>query len=468
MSTYDFDFVVIGGGSAGFAGASTAAKLGLKTAVIEGAQDVGGLCILRGCMPSKSFLESGHRAEAIRGAGEFGLRAEYFGADGAAIRARKRRLIGEFADYRRQQLETGPFEFIRGHATFVDPHTVEVRLLDGGLRRITSATFLVATGSRIQWRDLPGLREARVWTSDDVLDQEHIPESVIVLGGGAIALEFASYYRGVGSRVTVVQRGGRVLREVDEDVAGAVTEALEARGIEIHRKTELHRIEVEGAIKRVHFTHGGVERTVEAEQIIYALGRQPNLEGLALDRAGVTIEDCTAAADSQQRCGADHLFAAGDVCGPHEVVHIAIQQAEIAARNAARVIGNLDGPAESIDYRLALFAVFTHPQVASVGLTEREARKIEPHILTAKYAFADHGKSMIRGETHGFVKLIADGKTRRIIGASCVGPEAGELIHEVVVAMHFHATAADLARVPHYHPTLSEIWTYPAEEIAGA
>lgn len=468
MSTFDFDFVVIGGGSAGYAGASTASKSGLKTAVIEGAREVGGLCILRGCMPSKALLESGHRAEAIRHAAEFGLRAEYLGADGAAIRARKRRIIGEFADYRRGQLEGAPFEFIRGHAAFTDPHTIEVQLIEGGARRITARAFLIATGSRVQWIEVPGLREAGMWTSDDLVDQDHIPESVVVLGGGAIALEAASYYRGLGARVTVIQRGAQILKEVDEDVATALTGALENRGIEIFRKTALLRAEREGSVKRVHFTHAGAARSVAAEQIIYALGRQPNIEGLGLDRAGVAVQDCTAVTDLQQRCGADHLFAAGDVCGPFEVVHAAILQAEVAARNAARLLGQLDSPVESSDYRLALFAVFTHPQVGAVGLTERAARKIYADVLTAKYAFADHGKSVIRGETHGFVKLITEGPARRIVGASCVGPEAGELIHEIVVAMHFHATAADLARIPHYHPTLSEIWTYPAEEIAGA
>jgi pyruvate/2-oxoglutarate dehydrogenase complex dihydrolipoamide dehydrogenase (E3) component len=467
MSEPDFDFIVIGGGSAGYAGASAAARLGLKTAVIEGGREVGGLCILRGCMPSKTLLESGHRAEAIRGAGEFGLRAEYFGADGAAIRARKRRLIGEFADYRRQQLETGNFAFIRGQAAFVDAHTIEVRLLEGGLRRLTARALLIATGSRVQVREIPGLRETGFWTSDDLLDAEHIPASVIVLGGGAIALEMASYYAGIGSRVTVIQRGGQVLKETDADVATALTEALESRGITIFRGTALQRAERDGEVKRVHFTHGGVERSVEAEQIIYALGREPAIESLELARAGITVNRRGIAADAHQRCGAEHLFAAGDVCGPHEVVHIAIQQAELAARNAARALGRLEGPLETSDYRLALFAVFTHPQVAAVGLTERAARE-QHDILVAQYPFADHGKSLVRGEPHGFVKLIVDRATRRILGAACVGPEAAELIHEIVVAMHFHATARDLACVPHYHPTLSEIWTYPADELAGA
>ncbi len=466
MSEPDFDFIVIGGGSAGYAGAAQAVQLGLKTAVIEGGREVGGLCILRGCMPSKTLLESGHRAEAIRGAGEFGLRAEYFGADGAAIRARKRRLIGEFSDYRRQQLETGPFEFIRGEAAFADPHTVEVRLRDGGLRRLSARAFLIATGSRVQWREIPGLRETGCWTSDEVLDAEHIPESVVVLGGGAIALEAASYYAGLGSRVTVVQRGEQVLKETDEDVATALTEALEKRGIEIFRGTSLHRVEREGETKRIHFTQAGAERVAEGAEIIYALGREPALEKLELARAGVAVERGAIAADAHQRCSHDHLFAAGDVCGPHEIVHIAIQQAELAARNAARVLRRLNDPLEAIDYRLALFAVFTQPQLASVGLNERDARS-EHDVISAKYLFADHGKSMVRGETEGFVKLIAERKTKRLLGAACVGPEAAELIHEIVVAMHFSATAADLASIPHYHPTLSEIWTYPAEELAS-
>ncbi|HEX8297115.1 MAG TPA: hypothetical protein VF593_12495, partial [Chthoniobacteraceae bacterium] len=203
-----------------------------------------------------------------------------------------------------------------------------------------------------------------------------------------------------------------------------------------------------------------------AEEIIYALGRQPALEGLSLADAEVPVSRSGIVANAHQQCGPAHLFTAGDVCGPYEVVHIAIQQAEVAARNAARVLGRLDGPLEFIDYRLNLFAVFTQPQVAAVGLTERDAERQGCAFRSAKYAFADHGKALVRGEPDGFVKLIAERETGRILGASCVGPEASELIHEIVVAMHFGATARDLAGIPHYHPTLSEIWTYPAEELA--
>ncbi len=465
--TDTFDFIVIGGGSAGYAGAATAAGLGLKVAVIEGGTEVGGLCILRGCMPSKTLLESGHRAEAIRNAGEFGLRAEYLGADSAAIRARKRRLIGEFADYRRGQLENGRFEFIRGTASFTDAHHVEVRLREGGLRRVEGRAFLIATGSYVHCPDLPGLKEAAPWTSDDLLDSDHIPESVIILGGGAIGLEAASFYAGVGSRVTLIQRSGQLLREADADVAEALTAALEARGITIYRDTTLTRLERGDGSKRVVFTHAGVERVVEAEEIICALGRRPQTDGLDLACAGLPLPVKGVVANAHQQSAQPHIFAAGDVCGPHEIVHLAIQQAEVAARNAARALGKLAGPLETIDYALKIFAVFTHPEVASVGLTERECADRNLTVRTASYLFADHGKALVRGATDGFVKLIVARDTRRILGAACVGPEASELIHEVTVAMHFGATAGDLARIPHYHPTLSEIWTYPAEELAA-
>ena len=461
-----YDFIVIGGGSGGYAGARTAAALGLKALVVEGGREVGGLCILRGCMPSKALLESAHRALAIREAAEFGLHATYHGANGPVIRARKRRLIGEFAEYRRGQLSGGEFDFVRGHAAFVDPRTIDVRLADGGLRRITGRAFLIATGSKISGPKIEGLDAAGFWTSDQVLDEELIPESVCILGGGAIALEVASYYHGLGVATTVVQRSAQVLREADADVADALTAALAARGIEIFCDTKLTHVSQSGGRKCVHFEHGGVTRVVESEQIIYALGRAPALDGLALDRASVNVERGHITVEPTQQCGAAHLFAAGDVCGPLEVVHLAIQQGELAARNAARALGVLEGAPERMDYALKLFACFTHPEVAAVGLNERECAEQQRDVLTAKYLFADHGKAIIRGATHGFVKLIADRSTRRLLGGACVGPEASELIHEIVVAMRFGATARDLATTPHYHPTLSEVWTYPAEELA--
>jgi pyruvate/2-oxoglutarate dehydrogenase complex dihydrolipoamide dehydrogenase (E3) component len=463
-----YEFLVIGGGSAGFSGAATAVSLGLKTAVIDGGPEVGGLCILRGCMPSKTLLESGHRALAIREADEFGLRAEYRGADGSAIHRRKRRLIGEFADYRRGQLTSGRFDFIRGRARFVDGHAVEVQLLDGGSHRISADTILVATGSVISGPKIEGLDEAGYWDSDEALDADKLPESVCILGGGAIALEFASYYHGLGIPTSVIQRSNRVLKEMDEDVSRALSDAMIKRGISLFVDTKVGRVEKRGGRKVVLFECKGEKREIEADQIIYALGRRPATDNMSLEIAGVVLDHGLIKAGANQRTSVPHIFAAGDICGPYEVVHIAIEQAAFAARNAARTLGRLGGEDERIDYALKLFAVFTHPQVSLVGLTEREAREQGMDFRAASYPFADHGKSTVMGAVDGFVKLIAESRTGRLIGGACVGPEAAELIHEIVVAMRFGATAGQLAAIPHYHPTLSEIWTYPAEDLAGA
>lgn len=462
----DYDFVVIGGGSAGYAAARTAVNLGLKTAVVEGGEDVGGLCILRGCMPSKTFIESGNRMMILRHAGEFGLSAENISYDAKAILARKRRIIGEFASYRQKELESGRFPFIRGNAEFLGAHTIRVALLGGGEQTISSRSFLIATGSHQSWPDIEGLSTSGAITSDEVLESDSVPKSIIVLGAGPVALEFAHYYNAMGAEVTIIQRSECLLKEVDHDVSAVLREAFEKRGIKIYTATKLRRIEATATGKRAVFEHEGKEVTVEAEQILNGLGRAPNVEKLSLNAAGVALSGKTIGISATQQTSTPHIFAAGDCCGPVEVVHIAVEQGEIAAKNAAKVLANQSDLAE-MNYRLKLFVVFSDPQIAVVGLSEAEAEERGIAALAAKYPFDDHGKSIILNELAGFVKLVADAKTREIIGGAVVGPHASDLIHEVVVAMRFHATAGQLATTPHYHPTLSEIWTYPAEELAG-
>jgi len=457
----DYDFAVIGGGSAGYAAARTAAGLGLKTIVIEGGPEVGGLCILRGCMPSKTLIESANRYLTLRRAEEFGLKAEGIGFDAGQIIARKRKLIGEFADYRREQLETGKFAFLRGHASFVDAHTVTVTTMEGGTTTLSAQSFLIATGSEHSSPPVPGLAEANCLTSDDILDMENIPSSIIVLGAGPVSLELAHYLEALGSKVTIIQRSEHFLRGVDPDVADVVEEAFRARGFTVYTGTKLLRVDP-GVVT---FEKDGQEIRVEAEAILNGLGRKPRVSGLNLDAAGVRLKGNFVEANDRQQTTASHIFAAGDCCGPFEVVHIAITQGEVAAQNASSLIKGEEA-SKTVDYRLKLYAVFTEPQVAVTGLTEEEAKEKGIDYLTASYPFNDHGKSMVMGETHGFVKLIVDKTTREIIGGAVVGPHASDLIHEVVVAMQFRATAGQFAAIPHYHPTLSEIWTYPAEDLA--
>jgi pyruvate/2-oxoglutarate dehydrogenase complex dihydrolipoamide dehydrogenase (E3) component len=462
----NYDFAIIGGGSAGYNAARAAAGLGLNTVVIDGANELGGLCILRGCMPSKTLLATASRAVSIRRAAEFGLRAGALEVKGEEILQRKRRLIGEFADYRRQQLEHGNFRLIRGMARFVDPHTVEVQLREGGTEQIVARTFLLATGSEIAPVPLPALNEAGFWTTDEALDKADVPESMLVLGGGPTAVEFATYYAGLGRRVTLIQRSAHLLSGTDVDVAEALREGLRARGVEVFTSTRLLDAKRTASGKCVTFEHDGTRKTVEAEQMLYSLGRRPAFNKLGLERAQVRVVSGAIDMKLTQQTSQPHIFAAGDVAGPYEIVHIAIQQAEIAVRNARRFLSGDHNDLEEVDYRLKLYAIFSDPEVAVCGASECELMEAKTPFRMAKYPFNDHGKSMCIGETDGFVKLMAAEEGGEILGGAVVGPHAAELIHEIVVAMRFRATAKQLAETPHYHPTLSEIWTYPAEELA--
>lgn len=462
----NFDFLIIGGGSAGYAAARTAVSLGLKTCVVDGADELGGLCILRGCMPSKTLLESAARFSTLRRAEEFGLRASGLEVRGPEILARKRKLIGGFAEYRQGQLTAGKFELLRGHAHFLDAHTVEVKLRDGGTQRIAARSFLLATGSVVSDVPLPALNEIGCWTTDDALESAEVPKSVIVLGGGATAVEFATYYAGLGREVTLIQRSAQLLKGTDPDLAAALAHGLRNRGVKVFTETKIVAAERTGERKRITFEHAGKRIAIEAEQVLQTLGRSPNIRGLALHAAGISVADGRPETQSTQQTSCPHIFAAGDVAGPVEIVHIAIQQGEVAARNAARVLAGKTDALEQTDYRLKLFAVFSDPEVAVVGRSETELRAAGVAFRTASYPFNDHGKSLCMGETDGFVKLITAAEGGEILGGACVGPHAAELIHEIVVAMRFRATAAQLAETPHYHPTLSEIWTYPAEELA--
>lgn len=463
----DFDVVVLGGGSAGYAAARTAAAEGLRTAVVDGAEELGGLCILRGCMPSKTLIESANRMLEMKEAGEFGLSVNELSCNGAKIIERKRRLIAEFARYRTEQLENGQFQLIRGHARFTGPNTLCVRAPQGIEKSVRTKAVIVATGSVIRHADIPGLADAQPLTSDDVLDNPHLPESLIVLGAGPVALEMAHYHTALGSRVTVVQRSKQILSSMDSDVADAVQHGMERHGTRFVTGCKILAAGHSARGKWVRVAHDDREETLEAQEILLALGRDPATAGLDLSAAGLDVAPGKPLTTARtQQTAVPNIFGAGDVTGELEIVHIAIEQGEIAARNAARVLCGSGEALETIDYRLRLFAVFTQPEAAMVGLTEREARNAGIDVAAATHPFDDHGKSLVQGKIDGFVKLIADRTTGELVGGAVVGPHASELIHEVTVALRYHATAAQFAKIPHYHPTLSEIWTYPAEELA--
>lgn len=466
-----YDVVVLGAGSAGYAAARTCAAGGAKVAVVDGGAEVGGLCILRGCMPTKALLESAHRLHEIGRAGEFGIKAGKASPDWKAIVSRKDRLIREFAGYRRTQLEKGKFDFIRGYGSFVSPTQLRVSPVKGDRHAprkeivIGGKTFILAMGSVVAKREIPGLEEAGYLTSDEAINIRKPLRSLIVLGGGAIACECAQYFAYLGVKVTVVQRSAHLLTNHDADVAAVVKNRFERDGIRVHCGTELVGVRKKGRTKSVRFRQNGKLKTVSADEILYALGRKPATEKAGLEAAGIRLDRGYVKAGLDLRSNQPHIFAAGDVTGPYEVVHTAIQQAEIAGENALLHLAGRN-KLRTMDYRLKMEVIFTEPEVASVGLNEREAAEKGIKIKVAKYPFDDHGKSQIMGALDGFVKILANAGSGKILGSQIAGPHASDLIHEMVAVMYYGGTVQQLKVMPHYHPTLAEIVTYPAEEIS--
>ncbi|WP_438482676.1 dihydrolipoyl dehydrogenase family protein [Oleiharenicola lentus] len=456
MKTYDF--ICIGGGSAGFNAARLAASYGKKVAVVDGAKQLGGLCILRGCMPSKTLIYAGEIMHHATHAARFGIKVGRVSADMKAMHVRKKRIIADFADYREQALKSGRFDLHQAYATFIDSHTIQ--LSNGEV--LKGKHFLIGTGSKVSVPDIPGLKETKTWTSDEVLDLDFVPKSVIVLGGGIVATELAQFLNRIGSEVTLIQRSTHVLREHAADSAKVIEQAFRDEGIEVITDTKLTSISSGKGGVAVKFEQAGKSSIRRAAHLFNALGREPATDKLGLAAAGVKADDKGQIKINRwQQTSVPHIYAAGDCSGPVEIVHIAIAQAEVATRHAFR-----RKEAKPVDYSQLLHVVFTDPQLATIGLDEKKLKERGVKYLSASYPFNDHGKSILMEANYGYVRVFAEPKRGRILGAEIVGKDAGELIHCFSTPITMRATVRDMLRAPWYHPTLAEIITYPLEEIA--
>jgi pyruvate/2-oxoglutarate dehydrogenase complex dihydrolipoamide dehydrogenase (E3) component len=455
MQHLRYDLVVIGAGSGGYAAARTARDLGASVALVDHGP-LGGLCILRGCMPSKTLLASSDLVADIREGKELGVTAGPLTIDLAHIFARKREVIKDFADYRIEGIKS--FPLYEGLAAFESEHVLRV----GDGVRLEARAFVIATGSVVAPPVIPGLLEAGYLDSDAVLDTASLPKSVVVLGGGYVGSELGQFLARMGVQTTFLVRAKHLLSTEDADVGDAVTFYFRQEGIDVRTGAQLSGVEVRDGKKVVHYTHDGIPASVAADEIFYALGRVPNVAGLELERAGVSYHNVTGIeVGPDMRTSASHIFAVGDVTGYYPLVHVAIYQGELAARNAIR------NSAEEADYTLQrTHTIFTDPQIAIVGRTEKELQAAGVPYLSGSYLFSEHGKAIAINKTKGFVKMLASPDDGKILGAAVVGPEASDLIHEVIVAMFYGGTASEFAKIPHLHPTLAEIWTYPAEDIA--
>ncbi len=452
MGMHEFDLCVVGAGSAGYAAATTARRMGKRAALVDWDGPLGGLCILRGCMPSKTELRSAEVAHLARTAWEVGVRVEGVTPDVPAVVARQRRIIEGFADYRVSGIKE--FPLFQGQPKFRSGTELAV-----GDEIIRAHKFVVSTGSVINVPEIPGLHETGYVTSDDVLEMERPPRSFITLGGGPTGCELSQYLLRMGCSVTMLQRSPTLLSAEDSDIGASLGAALEEDGIEVHTGIKLKRIERVGSRKRVVAQRGPEELVVEADEIFMALGRRPNVESFGLEAAGVGFDRKGVKVDEYLQTTNPDIFAAGDVIGRFELVHVAVYEGQLAAQNA------FSAAKKKADHDLHFArACFTDPQVAIAGKTERECLAAGIVYSVATYPFNDLGKAISTNLTQGFVKMLAasDG---RLLGVSLVGAEAADLIHEAIALLYFKANVRDILEMPHLHPTLAEIITYPAEEL---
>ncbi|MFW5874191.1 MAG: dihydrolipoyl dehydrogenase family protein [Verrucomicrobiota bacterium] len=454
--TQHFDYIVIGGGSGGYAAARTARETLDRVAIVDGADTLGGLCILRGCMPSKTLIYCAEVLHLAQMGERFGLKVPEARPDMQAMHRRKLKLIDEFAKYRQEQLESDRFTLFRNRARFVGPDQIQ---LDDGTR-LTADHFMVATGSSPSVPTVPGLADVPYWTSDDVLDLDFVPPKVIVLGGGVVACELAQFLGRIGGEVVQIQRSPHILKEVSAEAATVIERKFLEEGIELYTDTQLLSVAYADGDFTVTFLDKGEPHTVRGPHLMNALGRHPAVKGLGLDAAGVeTRSNGQIICDPMQCTTNPRIYACGDVAGPYEIVHTAIMQGEVGALHAT---GRRTDP---VDYDTLSRVIFTDPQIAAVGLTDAELKEKGIDYISAAYPMNDHGKTLLMEAIHGYVKVFAD-KQGTVLGAECVGRDGGELMHTMAVAVSLRAKVGDLLKVHWYHPTVSEIWAYPLEDIA--
>ena len=405
-------------------------------------------------MPSKTLLATSDLVHAIREGGALAVSAPEPKVDLAKLIARKREVIKGFADYRIDGINA--FPLYEGLATFLSSSELQV----GADTILEGKSFVIGTGSVVAPAVVPGLAEAGFIDSDAALDLEKLPGSLVVLGGGYVASELGQYFARLGVSTTMIIRARHLLSGEDDDVGDALTLYFRDEGIDVRSGAQVTHVELRDGKKVVHYLRDGEAGSVTADEIFYALGRVPNVEGLGLDQAGVRYHAISGVeVGPDMRTSTSNVYAVGDVTGQFPLVHVAIYQGEIAARNA------ILGTDEIADYTLQrTHTIFTDPQVAVAGATEKELQRAGTPFVSGAYLFSEHGKAISINRTKGFVKMLADPSDGRILGAAIVGPEASDLIHEIVVAMYYRGTVHDFVKIPHLHPTLAEIWTYPAEE----
>ncbi|MBY6267399.1 dihydrolipoyl dehydrogenase [Parageobacillus thermoglucosidasius] len=465
----EYDLVILGGGTGGYVAAIRASQLGWKTAVVEKGK-LGGTCLHAGCIPSKALLRSAEVYAQTKNSEAFGVIAGDVRLDFAKVQARKSAIVEQLHKGVQHLMKKGKIDVYAGFGRILGPSifsplpgTISVEMNDGTENEmLVPKNVIIATGSRP--RTLPGLEidGEFVITSDEALQMETLPSSIIIVGAGAIGIEWASMLNDFGVDVTVLEYADRILPTEDHDVSKEVENLLKRRGITIVTGAKVLPETLEkGNGVTIKAEHNGEQKTFTAEKMLVSVGRQANIEGIGLENTDIVIENGVIQTNGFYQTNETHIYAIGDVIGGLQLAHVAAHEGIAAVEHIA---GQNPPP---IDYTMIPKCVYSRPEVASVGLTEEEAKAKGYDIKVGKFPFKAIGKALVFGETEGFVKIVADRKTNDLLGVHMVGPHVTDMISEAELARVLDATPWEVAHAIHPHPTLSEAMAEAALAVDG-
>lgn len=447
---HDFDVLVLGAGPGGYVAAIRAAQLGARVGLVE-EREVGGVCLNRGCIPTKSLLESVDVMRLLRRAEEYGIEVSgTFKPNMAQMNARRKDVVAQLRGNVEHLLRQHQVETVVGRARFLDGHTVEVRHENGVTREIRAVHVIIATGGvplrlPVDGADLPG-----VITSDELLQSDHVPRHLAVIGGGAVGVEFAYLYKQLGAQATLLEMAPMIMASEDEDISREMTKILQGYGVAIETNAKLLRIEAtEGDEMNIVFEREGREETLRADWVLMAAGRKANTQDLGLEEAGIKIEKGRVVVDEKCETSVGGVYAIGDVTRDVGWAHQAAAEGKAVAERI------MDQPV-TIDLEHVPSCYYTHPEIASAGKTKKAADEAGLKTRVGIFQFRANGRAASAGDHEGFVKVVIDDVTEKLLGCQIIGPRATDLISEAVLALKTGQTVDELVGAIHAHPTFSE------------
>lgn len=438
-----YDLVVIGAGPGGYVAAIRAAQLGMKTAIVE-KDACGGTCLNYGCIPTKALYKNAEVVDEIARAAEFGVDVKDYSIDMGKVQARKAKIVKTLSGGVEGLLKANKVELVRGAARIPVPGKVEVRG-----KVLETGKILIASGSKSSRPPIKGIDNPGVLTSKEALEMDHVPGKIVIIGGGVIGIEFAGIYRAFGAEVTVVEFMPKIIPAVDKEITDRLQKLLEKKGIRFMVGTRVEEIGKSGSGLAVTVDKDGTKSSLPCDQVLVSTGRELDIEGLNLDGLGVVYDRKGVKVDENYMTSVPGIYAIGDVIGGVMLAHVASEEGKVCVERMA-------GEDARVDYDLIPSAIFTFPDVASIGLSEEQARERGLEYEVGKFQFAGNGKALTMNAAEGMMKVIVSKDKQKILGVHVVGPNASDLLAEAAIAMRGEFTVEEAANTMHGHPTLSE------------